>query len=158
MHSYYISKYNLKDVKFDLRIDFTIHAKTGEISENRKIIENILKKYEIKYAGLFIVGYDEIVTNIVEHSYEYDASRITFVELFIKDKVICIQIIDDGPAYDITKKRAKSPKRQLKKGADGGYGMYLLKRIFNKIDYFSENKNNYIFLEFNASRIKLPVS
>jgi len=96
------------------------------------------------------------VTNIAEHGLNFDKRRKITVAVLISLPDIGVFVEDSGRPFDPSKKRSKSPKRQFAKGADGGYGMYIFKRVFYEIDYMVKNGKNRLILYFNAKKVKVP--
>ena len=133
-----------------------IAADKGAISDLRFTVGQDLQDAGFKYRNLFLVALDEIITNIAEHGLEFDKTRSIEVAIYAQHPVIGVVLEDQGSSFDPRKKRAKSPKRQFAKGADGGYGMYIYKRVFHKIDYSTEKKTNRMVLYFNDKKVKLP--
>lgn len=150
----YIKEGLFDSVEFSLLEKVT--ADKANISDFRFKFGNILDEFKLKNKNLLLVALDEVITNIAEHGLKFDNEKQVTVAIFVSMPMVVIVLEDDGEPFDPRKKRAKSPKRQFAKGADGGYGMYIYKRVFYEIDYSSEKNKNHMVLYFNDEKVKVP--
>lgn len=123
-----------------------IKATSKEVLKLRDDLVEVMKKNIEQVPDMIDVGIDEVVVNLARHGLEYAAGGVIESAMFLSDKYVAIVFCDNGPGYDFRKRRAKSPMKQLEKGATGGYGLFLVKRIFSKIDYTSEKDRNITVL------------
>lgn len=71
---------------------------------------------------------DELVTNAIEHGYEYDRKGEIKIVLNIYKKTIFLTIEDSGKGYDETINDSKE---------DGGFGLFIVKKL---VDVFKIEK------------------
>ena len=133
----------------------SIEATKFAISSLVNEVRNALKKYFIKDLSIFLVGLDEVVTNIAEHALKFQKKRKINIFIYYGDDKYAVLLSDTAEPFDPKKKKAKSPKKQFDKGADGGYGMYLYKSVFAKMEYFPEKSKNISAFLFDPSKLKL---
>lgn len=152
----FIKKDYLGPVDFELVSE--IAADKASISEFRFQLQNSLKPYSLKNLNLLLVAFDEVITNIAEHGLGFDNERKVKAGIYLSGSQAVVVLEDNGNSFDPRSKRAKSPKKQFAKGADGGYGMYIYKRVFQEIDYSSSRGVNHMVLYFHDKKVKIPGS
>jgi len=132
-----------------------IGAQTSQVSQYRETFAGFIAGFHLRNRNLLLVGIDEVLANITEHTYKYDKKKKIGISVCVDtNHKVLILVQDNGVPYNPKEHKAKSPKTQFAKGADGGYGLYLIKRIFYKIDYFSQKKINTLVLLFDDKRVK----
>ena len=153
--SFLDTKYFDESIKAE-RID-KITASKDSISKYRSSVGAMLEPFKLRYKSLFLVALDEVITNIAEHGLKFDKRKRITASIYIKLPFIALVLHDKGIPYDPSKNRAKSPRKQFDKGADGGYGMFILKRVFFKIDYHPDpGTGNTLSLLFSDEKVKIP--
>ncbi|RME92953.1 MAG: ATP-binding protein [Candidatus Hydrogenedentota bacterium] len=124
----------------------TLRASTKDIRKYREEIKKITKNLSYKNSHFLVLGLEEILTNVMEHGYRYDGRRKIYTGFFYTKKRAIIKIADRAKPYDPTKAKHPEPMELLEKGADGGYGNYLVKKIFYKAVYRQLSNGNLLVL------------
>ncbi len=137
----------------ELIFDDQISADKRSVSNLRKDIGFIVEGY-IQNKSIFLAGLHEIVMNIAQHSLNFSFDEKIYINLFKETskshKNIVTIIHDNGKAFDPNMGKAKSPKDQFEKGAQGGYGMFMYKRVFNKMNYKIIENGNVLSLFYKG--------
>ena len=133
----------------------SVRATRSAISHLIREVRDAAKKYPVEDLSIFLVGLGEVITNIAKHSLKFQRSERIDISIYSRDNKYAVLVIDRAEPFDPQKKEPKSPKKQFYKGADSGYGMYMLKNAFAKIKYFPEKSKNVTVLLFDPKKIKL---
>ncbi len=86
---------------------------------------------------------EEALTNTILYGYEDKALHSIEILFSKSDKLLNINIIDDGLAYDPTSKPDPDITLSVQERPIGGLGVYLIKKIMDTVAYQRiENKNH----------------
>jgi len=91
------------------------------------------------------LGTEEIVVNIFNYSYP-DAPGEVEINSKLDDSNFIIEIIDSGIPFDINMVSAPDLTSDISDRAVGGVGVFLVKKMVDKIDYRRENNQNILNL------------
>jgi anti-sigma regulatory factor (Ser/Thr protein kinase) len=87
-------------------------------------------------AGELLLAIDEAVSNIIMHGFKSAADGDIELEVTQQPDALLIHIRDNAPLFDPT--RNSNPHLEispLERDAPGGFGVYLLKHLVDKIAY-----------------------
>lgn len=87
---------------------------------------------------------DEAMTNVIKHAYGYDASQLIYVSVGSDDRTFWVAIQDTGHAFDISAYTAPNVPERIKSRQKGGVGVYLIKKLMDKVEYSTKNQQNEI--------------
>jgi len=73
----------------------------------------------------------EAVTNIIRHAYDNQPGHEIHLSLTIDDTKFSLRILDFGRKFD----PAKQPPPDLDAPREGGYGIYLMKKVMDEVIY-----------------------
>ena len=95
---------------------------------------------------------EEALTNIILYGFE-DNNRHTIDINFGKSAAeeLSITIIDDGLPYDPTLKADPDLSLSVEERPIGGLGIFLIKKIMDKVEYQRNNNNNFLILTKNIN-------
>lgn len=118
---------------------------------------SLLRSIDEEIAGIIDLGVTETLSNIVRHGYHGDSKGVLNLSCSIYLKYIKIEITDFGDA--IPKKNIENADGSvfnfdpmlIDEIPTGGMGISLIKKIFDKFDYSSENNVNILILVKNIS-------
>jgi anti-sigma regulatory factor (Ser/Thr protein kinase) len=132
---------------------FILNADTNELFKLREFIDDFCKKNNIKQDISYNIQLvtDEICTNIIKHSYKYDASKKIWLDIFIADKSLIIKISDEGDPFSLLDYQSQNLNDYISHPHKGGLGIPLVKILSDKIKYYpnsSSQKKNTIEIEF----------
>jgi serine/threonine-protein kinase RsbW len=115
-----------------------IKADLDNLGRVRDFIEANLEKAGLSGdgAGELLLAIDEAVSNIIMHGFKSDAEGDIELEVKHQPEAILVQIRDNAPLFDPT--RGLNPHLEvspLERDAPGGFGVYLLNHLVDKIAY-----------------------
>ena len=91
---------------------------------------------------------DEIFTNIVEHGYEHDSDNKK-IELIteITPEALIISILDEAPPFNPLQLDSPDASASLGERERGGWGVFFVRKLMDKVEYKLDNERNRIILE-----------
>ena len=92
------------------------------------------------------VAVDEIVSNIIRHSYQDGASHGITVRLRLDPGELHAEIVDDGAAFDPVAHDAPKPTGSVTESVLGGLGLHLVKSLMDNVSYFRFGNSNHLTL------------
>ena len=94
-----------------------------------------------------ILAVDEACTNIIKHAYHYALDQEIEISIFHSTRSFEIRIYDNGKAFDPSSIRTPDLKDHIGHKRRGGLGVYLMKRLMDKVEYnFIPGKRNEVRL------------
>ncbi|MDH5719815.1 MAG: ATP-binding protein [Spirochaetia bacterium] len=125
-------------------------AKTAEIPKVKKYVEKqlVLWKISEKHIKDIVLVCDEASTNIVTHAYNSEnAEENKFeIKLIKRNNVLKIVMIDSGKAYNILNAPPPDIRLNLRGEKKGGFGVFLMKNLMDRIRYRNIDNKNMINL------------
>ena len=86
-----------------------------------------------------VLAVHETCTNIIEHAYGQTPGRVRVAFTFLDDpRRLEIDFDDNGQAFDLS--QVQPP--DLSEAQTSGYGLFLVRRLMDEVDYKSEPGNN----------------
>lgn len=97
-----------------------------------------------------ILAVDEACTNIIKHAYKYSPEGEITIKLQSDNKKIIIKIIDEGKNFNPELIPEPDLKRLQKEHKGGGLGMFLMKKLMDKVEYsnISHNRNQVLLVKY----------
>lgn len=83
---------------------------------------------------------DEACTNIIKHGYHNDNSKQFSITCSFDDSIFRIEIEDQGTPFDFDTVAKPDINASLKEREVGGLGIFLMRKIMDKIDYHTTPK------------------
>ena len=127
----------------------------NQMSELRRLadfLDDLGEEWELNPGLVFSLNLvlEEALTNIIlygfqdtdKHSIEMEFSRTQIDQL-----VVCV--IDDGHPYDPTQKEDPDLSLPAEERPVGGLGIFLIKKIMDKVEYHRNNNKNFLILTKN---------
>ncbi|MCH8486400.1 MAG: ATP-binding protein [Candidatus Cyclonatronum sp.] len=87
---------------------------------------------------------DEAMTNVIKHAYGYDDSKLIYVSVGSDERTFWVAIQDNGHAFDISSYTTPDVPQRIKNRQKGGVGVYLIKKLMDKVEYSSKGQHNEI--------------
>ncbi len=141
------------------QISKRIQSRTESLVEVREFVDTAARKFGFSEEDIanIILAVDEACTNIIKHAYHYAVDREIEIFIFPSTRSFEIRIYDNGKAFDPSLIRTPDLKDHLGHKRRGGLGVYLMKRLMDKVEYnFIPGKRNEVRLikfRSNASNI-----
>lgn len=124
-----------------------VPAHVDHLANLRDFVVQIGEKYRFshKLVNAFKLAVDEAATNIIEHAYGDNEGYIT-IQAIIRRKSLTINLIDQGIYFD--PKWVKSPdiKNNLDENLPTGLGIFMMRRLMDKVDYCKTEAGNELSL------------
>lgn len=92
------------------------------------------------------IAVDEIISNIIHHSYRGEADHSITVRLRLVPEELHVEIVDDGAAFDPAAHDVSRPTGSLTERALGGLGLHLVKSLMDNVCYFRLGDDNHVTL------------
>jgi serine/threonine-protein kinase RsbW len=135
-------------VKSAIRHSITIPASTEHLGFIRGEVGRYARDFgftdlEIQDIQLAV---DEAVTNVIKHAYKFDASRTFDIRMEEDGPEFQIEIIDSGASFDQDHYREPDVQQRIRERKKGGVGVYLMRKLMDRVDYQSGNGRNHMLL------------
>lgn len=78
---------------------------------------------------------DEACTNIIKHAYKFDSSKRITITIKPGNGAFEVSIVDTGNKFNPAEIQSPDMKEYLKHYRQGGLGVYLMKRLMDKVEY-----------------------
>ncbi len=127
----------------------------NQMSELRRLadfLDDLGEEWELNPGLVFSLNLvlEEALTNIIlygfqdtdKHSIEMEFSRTQIDQLVVS-------VIDDGHPYDPTQKEDPDLSLPAEERPVGGLGIFLIKKIMDKVEYHRNNNKNFLILTKN---------
>jgi anti-anti-sigma factor len=92
------------------------------------------------------IAVDEIISNIIHHSYRDGAAHGISVSLKLVAGELQAEIVDEGAEFDPLAHQAARPSGSLKERALGGLGLHLVTSLMDSVRYVRLNDGNHLTL------------
>ena len=90
-----------------------------------------------------VLASDEIATNIVEHAYKLPCNASNFsLSMRVTPEKIVVTFFDHGESFDLTKVPSPNIGQNLAGHTKGGFGIFLIRRLMDKMIYSAREKLN----------------
>jgi serine/threonine-protein kinase RsbW len=128
-----------------------VDANEHNLSIIRKFINVRMKKsgFSANKTAALVVSVIEHCENLIRHAYKEKGGEIK-LKLAIKRHRAKISILDNGPEFNMKKKRIPDISARLKNGFGGKMGIKTILALCDKVEYKRKdgyNENNFIILE-----------
>lgn len=124
----------------------SVQASTNHLHEVRDFVASYAVKMGFPKEDVddIRLAVDEAYTNIIKHAYNYDNTQSVEIILKLNDNEFHISLLDYGKTFDPTSYHEPNLKKQIKEKKRGGVGVYLMKKLMDKIEYRKRGQRNEI--------------
>lgn len=128
-----------------------ISNKTDELLIVQGFVEEIGEEWDLPLSLVLSLNLvlEEALTNIILYGFDDDLEHTIEITLSLSDGVIGIVIVDDGHAYDPTLKKDPDITLSVEDRQIGGLGIFLIKKIMDKVEYQRIDNKNHLILAKN---------
>jgi serine/threonine-protein kinase RsbW len=129
--------------------ELIIKSKTSYLTKVRSFISGEAKDFGFSddEVGKITLAVDEACTNIIKHAYKYAGDNTIFVKLNARNNTFEIMIEDYGMPFEPDAIKMPDMKEHVKSYKRGGFGMYLMKSLVDKVEYnIQPGVKNRVFL------------
>ena len=89
---------------------------------------------------------DEILTNIISYAYPEKKGDITVICSVDRDGFFVVEIKDAGVSFNPLESRDPEPAQNVEDTRVGGLGLFLVRRMVDRLQYFREGNLNVLRL------------
>lgn len=92
---------------------------------------------------------EEALTNTISYGLDHESKHPIEIKFNKSGDVLTITIIDDGSEYDPTLKEDPDITLPAEERPIGGLGIFLIKKIMDRVQYQRQDNRNYLILTKN---------
>lgn len=92
------------------------------------------------------VAVDEVVSNVVKYALPHSASGEATVIVTVDGNEVCVEVIDDGPAFDPTQAGSGAQEKTSSGVEIGGRGLRMTRRLMDSLDYARRDGRNHMLM------------
>jgi serine/threonine-protein kinase RsbW len=128
------------------KLTLTISSKTEQLLDVRKFISDAAKGFGFSDDEInnIVLAVDEACTNIIKHAYNYSGDHTIFVVVKMNQPEFEILIADKGKQFNPNSVVMPDMQRYLQQYKKGGLGMYLMKKLMDKVEYRIQPTQNVV--------------
>ena len=131
------------------KISKTVLSRTDHLLEVRDFVSDAARQFgfgEEDVANI-VLAVDEACTNIIKHAYQYAPDKKIFIAIHRNNGTFEVRIKDNGKNFDPDALKAPDLKRNLSHHRRGGLGVYLMKKLMDRVEYnFEAGQSNEVSL------------
>jgi len=138
------SRGNQKTTRLNLRIP----SQTEKLNVAREFVADAAKVFGFKEDDVnnIALAVDEACTNIIKHAYSYASDKEIDIVVSMKKPEFEILIQDKGKHFNPNQIPVPNMKEYMSHYKRGGLGMYLMKKLMDKVEYSIHPKKNVVRL------------
>ncbi len=87
---------------------------------------------------------DEAMTNVIKHAYKFDDSKTVYINVGMRSNEFWVAIQDTGDTFRIENYQEPDVEQRIKDRKKGGVGVYLIRKLMDKVEYSQKNAHNEI--------------
>ncbi len=130
------------------RLNLRIPSQTEKLNMAREFVADAAKVFGFKEDDVnnIALAVDEACTNIIKHAYSYAADKQIDIVVSMKKPEFEILIEDHGKHFNPNQIPVPNMKEYMSHYKRGGLGMYLMKKLMDKVEYTIHPKKNVVRL------------
>ena len=124
----------------------TIPSQTERLSDVREFVSGLARVHGFSEDDInkITIAVDEACTNIIKHGYSYAPDKSIDVDIIRKGNDFEIVISDNGKQFDPSSIQSPDMKDYFEHYRRGGLGVYLMKRIMDKVEFNLHSDKNVL--------------
>ncbi len=124
----------------------TIPSQTERLNDVREFVSGLARVHGFGEDDInkITIAVDEACTNIIKHGYDYSPDKSIDVEIIRKGNDFEIIISDKGKQFDPGSIQSPDMKDYFEHYRRGGLGVYLMKRIMDKVEFNLHSDKNVL--------------
>jgi serine/threonine-protein kinase RsbW len=132
----------------DRKMKLSVPSRTEELLVVRKFISDAAKSFGFSdgEVGEIALAVDEACTNIIKHAYNYATDGEINVVIYMHHPEFEVLIQDNGKNFNPELVSLPDMKEYLTHYKRGGLGMYLMKKLMDKVEYRIQPHRNIVRL------------
>jgi len=128
-----------------------IDNQMNELTRVQVFLEELGEQWELSMPLIFSLNLvlEEALTNIILYGYDDDQQHTITIIVNLAGNDLSITTIDDGHQYDPTLKKDPDITLSAEDRPIGGLGIFLIKKLMDKVEYQRKDHKNYLFISKN---------
>lgn len=129
-----------------MKTKLTWPADNKKLRDFIEFLKSDMEKYKVNPKSQFnlVTSAEEIFSNIADYAYLNKDEAIVDIETFVDDNIYYVKFTDNGKEYNPLLHKDPDLTLDLKDRDIGGLGIFLAKKMSDKISYSYENKQNIL--------------
>ncbi|MBN2411607.1 SpoIIE family protein phosphatase [candidate division KSB1 bacterium] len=142
-------------MKSTIKEQLKVPAHVDRLGDLRDFVTRVGKKhgYSERIINAFKLSIDEAATNIIKHAYR-DWEGDIVIRSLIKKNSLTFILIDKGKYFDPRQVKDPDLKKYVDIGKKGGLGIFMMRRLLDRIDYRKTENGNELWLTKNRDESK----
>ncbi len=130
------------------KLSVAIKNDLSEIQKLSKSVEEFGKVNNLSSKTIFGINLslDELLTNIISYGYDDNKEHKIFIQIWVEDNELNIEIIDDGQAFNPLTIQEPDLDKSIDKKPIGGLGFHLVKKLMDRVNYKRKRNKNILLL------------
>jgi Anti-sigma regulatory factor (Ser/Thr protein kinase) len=130
------------------RLNLRIPSQTEKLSLARDFVADAAKVFGFKEDDVnsIALAVDEACTNIIKHAYNYASDKDIDIVVSMNKPEFEILIEDRGKHFNAQQVPVPNMKEYMSHYKRGGLGMYLMKKLMDKVEYSIQPRKNIVRL------------
>ncbi|MBN1479822.1 tetratricopeptide repeat protein [candidate division KSB1 bacterium] len=135
--------------------ELRVPGRVEYLGELRDFVTRVGKKYGFseRIINAFKLSIDEAATNIIKHAYRDWDGDVTLRVMAKKDSLTMV-LIDQGKYFDPRQVNSPDLQRYVEIGKKGGLGIFIMRRLLDKIEYRKSEEGNELWMVKNRDEEK----
>ncbi|HPG39149.1 MAG TPA: SpoIIE family protein phosphatase [bacterium] len=141
--------------KSAIKEQLQVPADVDHLGHLRDFVTRIGKKHGFseRSVNAFKLSIDEAATNIIKHAYrDWDGDII--IRALVRKNSLTFILIDKGKYFDPRQVKDPDLKKYVDIGKKGGLGIFMMRRLLDRIDYRKTEVGNELWLTKNREEKK----
>jgi len=131
------------------KISKSILSRTDHLLEVRDFVSEAARQFGFSEEDVanIVLAVDEACTNIIKHAYQYAPDKEILIAIHRNNGTFEVKIKDHGKSFNPQTLKVPDLKRNLSHHRRGGLGVYLMKKLMDKVEYnFAPDHDNEVSL------------
>lgn len=140
--------------KHDHPIFLELTNRLSELAKIQEALETHAKSLGVPADMLMPLNLviEEAFTNIVNYAYADQEQHTIAISINREGQQLVITLTDDGESYDPTQKADPDIELPVEQRQVGGLGIFLIRKIMDKVEYERKDNKNNLILTKNISQ------
>lgn len=140
-----------KVLKSDRRL---FAGRYDSLNEIREFVAAAAQEAQLDSKGIYAMqlAVDEACCNIIDHAYEGENRGMIDCQVDVRSDGLLVTLIDQGKSFDPDKVPPPQIGKPLQEVKSRGVGLYLIKKMVDKMEYHSSGAGENVMRLFKRKR------
>ncbi len=134
------------------RLALTVPADVNYLQHLRRFVTGVAAEegFDDDKVNQIEMAFDEAITNVIEHAYNFDSAQTITVELAVDSDKLVLTLRDRGRVFQPSQAPLPDLKRHIAERKTGGLGRFLIKTLMDDEEHRSsdEGGNELVLTKF----------